>query len=133
MRDPSLELEKPAPFPKLVLLLPRGLPLTALGVILSANTPFKFNPSCLVEEEFINLAKDNWVHYEPFLDTSSCDKFLSQLRIINEKVVVWSRKGFKNKDSQFLELEKELEDLVANTDVSHFSEEYLKSAKQLEC
>ena len=34
MRDPSLELEKPAPFPKVVLLFPRGLPPTTLGVIL---------------------------------------------------------------------------------------------------
>ena len=37
MRDPSLELEKPTPFPKVVLLLPQGLPLTTLGSILSAN------------------------------------------------------------------------------------------------
>ena len=38
MRDPSLKMEKPAPFPKVVMLLPRGLPTTTLGMILSANT-----------------------------------------------------------------------------------------------
>ena len=39
MRDPSLELEKLASFPKEVLLLPQGLSLAALGMILSAQDP----------------------------------------------------------------------------------------------
>ena len=38
MRDPSLETEKPSPFPKVVVLLPWGSPSTTLGAILSSNT-----------------------------------------------------------------------------------------------
>ena len=40
MRDPSLEMENPTPFLKVVLFLPWGSPSTTLGAILCANTLF---------------------------------------------------------------------------------------------
>ena len=66
MRDPSLEMENPTPFLKVVMLLPRGSPSTNLGVILSASNLLPIvGLVCTIEYASYNKPCYTFLHSRP--------------------------------------------------------------------
>lgn len=50
------------------------------------GTPFKFNPGWLADDEFIQLVKDTWLHYDLSKESLASEQFMVALKSIKKKV-----------------------------------------------